>query len=67
MPLVIKCDLLRAAFLGINGLRRSYFAMSSISPKLIPLIIKDIRFDNLLDPAYSATKLDPAYSATKRP
>ena len=37
-------------------LRRSHFAMSSISPKIIPLIIKDIRSDNLLDPAYSATK-----------
>ena len=34
----------------------SHFAMSSISPKFIPLIIKDIRFDNLLDPAYFATK-----------
>ena len=34
----------------------SHFAMSSISPKFIPLIIKDIRFDNLLDQAYFATK-----------
>ena len=35
---------------------RSHFAMSSISPKIIPLIIKDIRFSNLLDPAYFAAK-----------
>ena len=41
---------------GHLRLRRSHFAMSSISPKFIPLIIKDIRFDNLLDPAYFATK-----------
>ena len=41
---------------GHLRLRRSHFAMSSISPKFIPLIIKDIRFSNLLDPAYSATK-----------
>ncbi len=34
----------------------SHFAMSSISPKFILLIIKDIRFSNLLDPAYFATK-----------
>ena len=33
-----------------------HITMSSISPKFIPLIIKDIRFSNLLDPAYSATK-----------
>ena len=38
------------------GAGRSHFAMSSISPKFIPLIIKDIRFGNLLDPAYFATK-----------
>ena len=37
-------------------LMRSYFAMSSISPKFILLIIKDIHFSNLPDPAYSATK-----------
>ena len=41
---------------GHLRLMRSHFAMSSISPKFIPLIIKDIRFSNLLDPAYSATK-----------
>ena len=41
---------------GHLRLRRSHFAMSSISPKFFPLIIKDIRFSNLLDPAYSATK-----------
>ena len=41
---------------GHLRLRRSHFAMSSISPKFIPLIIKDIRFSNLLDPAYFATK-----------
>ena len=41
---------------GHLHLRRSHFAMSSISPKFIPLIIKDIRFSNLLDPAYFATK-----------
>ena len=41
---------------GHLRLMRSYFAISSISPKFIQLIIKDIRFDNLPDPAYSATK-----------
>ena len=41
---------------GHLRLMRSHFAMSSISPKFIPLIIKDIRFSNLLDPAYFATK-----------
>ena len=41
---------------GHLRLMRSYFAMSSISPKFIPLIIKDIRFSNLLDPAYFAAK-----------
>ena len=41
---------------GHLRLMRSHFATSSISPKFIQLIIKDIRFSNLLDPAYSATK-----------
>ena len=41
---------------GHLRLMRSHFAMSSISPKFISLIIKDIRFSNLLDPAYFATK-----------
>ena len=41
---------------GHLRLRRSHFAMSSISPKFISLIIKDIHFKNLLDPAYFATK-----------
>ena len=41
---------------GNLRLRRSHFAMSSISPKFISLIIKDIHFKNLLDPAYFATK-----------
>ena len=46
----------RRSRLGYLRLMRSHFAMSSISPKIIPLIIKDIRSDNLPDPAYSATK-----------
>ena len=46
----------RRSRLGHLRLMRSHFAMSSISPKFISLIIKDIRFDNLLDPAYFATK-----------
>ena len=37
-------------------LRRSHFAMSSMSPKFISFIIKDIRFNNLPDPADFATK-----------
>ena len=41
---------------GHLRLMRSHFAMPSISPKFISLIIKDIRFGNLLDPAYFATK-----------
>ena len=41
---------------GHLHLMRIHFAMSSISPKFISLIIKDIRFSNLLDPAYFATK-----------
>jgi hypothetical protein len=41
---------------GHLRLRRSHFAMSSISLKFISLIIKDIHFKNLLDPAYFATK-----------
>ena len=41
---------------GRLRLMRSHFAMSSISPKFILLIIKDIHFSNLLDPAYFATK-----------
>ena len=54
--LAIRCRCGRRVMGRRSRLRRSHFAMSSISPKFIPLIIKDIRFDNLLDPAYFATK-----------
>ena len=37
-------------------LRRSHFAMSNMSPKFISFIIKDIRFNNLPDPADIAAK-----------
>ena len=39
-----------------SRLRRSHFAMSSMSPKFISFIIKDIRFNNLPNPADFATK-----------
>ena len=37
-------------------LRRSHFAMSNMLPKFISFIIKDIRFNNLPDPADIAAK-----------
>ena len=54
--LAIRCRCGRRVMGRRSRLMRSHFAMSSISPKIILLIIKDIRFDNLLDPAYFATK-----------